>query len=228
MTKLQKNDKLSAVHANCIDCFTLIFNNMETFFNQVAEKAGKTIRHWWLYLLTGILSIAAGIIVFCNPLESYLTLSLMFGVLMLISGIAELVVSSTSRNYFTSRGYSIVNGILNLLLGIFLCCWPRVTLVALPVILGVWTMFNSFTIIGLGSDMDSFRVKGAGWVIACGVILLLLSLGITLYPLTIGTAAVIVLTGTVLILFGALTIALSLRLRRIHEHFRFHDAEVIE
>lgn len=202
--------------------------DMDNLFDKVTERAGKTIRHWWLFMITGILAIIAGIVVLCNPLDSYLALSLMFGILMVIYGIAELVISSTSRNYFTSRGYSIVNGILNLLLGIFLCCWPRVTLVALPVILGVWTMFNSFTIIGLGSDMDSFRVKGAGWVIACGVILLLLSLGITLYPLTIGTAAVIVLTGTILILFGALTIALSLRLRRIHEHFRFHDAEVIE
>ena len=89
-------------------------------------------------------------------------------------------------------------------------------------------MFNSFTIIGLGSDMDSFRIKGAGWVIACGVILLLLSLGITLYPLTIGTTAVIILTGSILVVFGAVIIAVSLRLRRIHEHFRFHDAEVID
>ena len=88
-------------------------------------------------------------------------------------------------------------------------------LVALPVILGIWMMFNSFTIIGLGSDMDSFRIKGAGWVIACGVILLLLSLGITLYPLTIGTTAVIILTGSILVVFGTVIIAVSLRLRRI-------------
>ena len=99
---------------------------MESLFNRMAEKASKTVRHWWLYMLTGILSIIAGIIVFCNPIESYLTLSIMFGILMLISGIAELVVSATSRNYFTTRGYSIVNGILNLILGIFLCCYPRV------------------------------------------------------------------------------------------------------
>ena len=138
---------------------------MESLFNRMAEKASKTVRHWWLYMLTGILSIIAGIIVFCNPIESYLTLSIMFGILMLISGIVELVVSATSRNYFTTRGYSIVNGILNLILGIFLCCYPRVTMLALPVILGVWMLLNSFTIIGLGSDMDSFRVRGSGWVI---------------------------------------------------------------
>ena len=200
---------------------------MESLFNRMAEKASKTVRHWWLYMLTGILSIIAGIVVFCNPIESYLTLSIMFGILMLISGIVELVVSATSRNYFTTRGYSIVNGILNLILGIFLCCYPRVTMLALPVILGVWMLLNSFTIIGLGSDMDSFRVRGSGWVIAGGVILLLLSLGITFFPLTLGTASVVILTGCAFIFFGALLIALSIRLRRIHEHFRFHDAEIV-
>ena len=88
-------------------------------------------------------------------------------------------------------------------------------------------MFHSFMIIGLGSDMDSFRVRGSGWVIAGGVILLLLSLGITFFPLTLGTASVVILTGCAFIFFGALLIALSIRLRRIHEHFRFHDAEIV-
>ena len=37
---------------------------MESFLNRMAEKASKTVRHWWLYLLTGILSIIAGIVVF--------------------------------------------------------------------------------------------------------------------------------------------------------------------
>lgn len=201
---------------------------MDNLFNRMADKASKTVRHWWLYLIAGILSIIAGIVVFCRPLESYLTLSIMFGILMLITGIVELVVSGTSRSYFTSRGYSIVNGILDLLLGLFLCCYPRLTLLVLPIVVGIWMLFNSFTIIGLGSDMDSFRVKGSGWVIAGGVILLLMSLGITFFPLTIGTATIVALTGSILILFGAMTIALSLRLRRIHESFKFHDAEVID
>ena len=205
----------------------------ESLFNSFIKhafygKASRTVRHWWLYLITGILSIIAGIVVFCNPIESYITLSIMFGILMLISGIVELVVSTTSRNYFITRSYSIVGGILDLLIGLFLCCYPRITLVVLPVILGVWMMFHSFMIIGLGSDMDSFRVRGSGWVIAGGVILLLLSFGITFFPLTLGTASVVILTGCAFIFFGALLIALSIRLRRIHEHFRFHDADVIE
>lgn len=194
----------------------------------MAEKAGKTIRHWWMYLFIGILSIIAGIIVFSRPAESYLTLSVMFGVLMLVTGIVELTVSITSNNYFMTRSYRIIGGILDLLIGLFLCFYPGVTLVVLPVILGIWMMFHSFMIIGFGSDMDSMRVKGSGWTVALGVIMLILSLAIVMCPFTIGTASVVVLTGCAFIVFGIILIILSIKLRRIHEHFRFHDAEVID
>lgn len=194
----------------------------------MAERAGKTIRHWWMFLVTGLLSIIAGIIVFSKPAESYLTLSVMFGVLMLVTGIVELTVSITSNNYFMTRSYRIIGGILDLLIGLFLCVYPSVTLVILPVILGIWLMFHSFMIIGFGSDMDSMRVKGSGWTVALGVIMLILSLAIVMCPLTIGTASVVVLTGCAFIVFGIILIILSIRLRRIHEHFRFHDAEVID
>lgn len=194
----------------------------------MAERAGKTIRHWWMFLVTGLLSIIAGIIVFSKPAESYLTLSVMFGVLMLVTGIVELTVSITSNNYFMTRSYRIIGGILDLLIGLFLCVYPSVTLVILPVILGIWLMFHSFMIIGFGSDMDSMRVKGSGWTVALGVIMLILSLAIVMCPLTIGTASVVVLTGCAFLVFGIILIILSIRLRRIHEHFRFHDAEVID
>ena len=162
---------------------------MENFLNRMADKASRTVRHWWLYLITGILSIIAGIVVFCNPIESYITLSIMFGILMLISGIVELVVSTTSRNYFITRSYSIVGGILDLLIGLFLCCYPRITLVVLPVILGVWMMFHSFMIIGFGGDLSAFRLPGSGWTIFGGVMMLVLGLLMVIMPLTVGVAA---------------------------------------
>lgn len=201
---------------------------MENYLRRTAEKAGKMIRNWWLLLVTGILSIAVGIVVFARPVESYLTLSIVFGIMMLVSGITELVVSASSRNYFTTRTYNIIGGILDLLLGIFLCAYPQITLVILPIVLGVWMLYHSFMIIGLGSDMDSFRVPGSGWTIAGGVILLLLSILILVRPFSIGIATVVYLTGASFVVFGIMGIALSLKLRKIHKMFKYEDAVVIE
>lgn len=193
---------------------------METFFERIVTKAGRIVRHWWMLLVTGLLLVAGGIVVFCNPVESYLTLSVMFGVLMLITGIVELAVAGTSRNYFAMRGYSIVGGICDLLLGILLCCYPGMTLVLLPVMLGVYMLYHSFMMIGFGSDLQSFRVPGAGWSIAMGVLLLLLSIFVLINPFSVGIGAVIILTGVSMLLLGAAFIAGAFRLKDIHRYFK--------
>ena len=193
---------------------------METFIERITDKAGRVIRHWWLLLLAGLLLVAGGIVVFCNPVESYLTLSIMFGMLMLVTGIVELVVASTSRNYFAMRGYSIIGGICDLLLGVLMCCYPGMTLVLLPVMLGVYMLYHSFMIIGFGSDLQEFRVPGAGWSIVLGILLLLLSIFVLINPFSIGIGAVIVLTGVSMLLLGAAFVAGAFRLKGIHRYFR--------
>ena len=187
-------------------------------FDEILKSAGKVVRRWWLGLILGVLLVVAGIVVFCNPVESYMALSVMFGVLMLLSGLSELVVSLGSRNYFMMRGYSIVGGILDLMLGIFLCVYPQVTLVVLPVVIGIWLLYHSFMIIGFGGDLSAFRLPGSGWTIFGGVMMLVLGLLMVIMPLTVGVAALAFVTGCAMIVAGAVAIALSLKLRQLHDN----------
>ena len=181
-------------------------------FNEIVGRAGKIVRRWWLGLVLGVLLVVAGIVVFCNPVESYMALSVMFGVLMLLSGITEL----GSRNFFMMRGYSIVGAILDLLLGIFLCVYPQVTLVVLPVVIGIWLLWHSFMVIGFGGDLSTFRLPGSGWTIFGGV--MILGLMMVIMPLTVGVAALVFVTGCAMIVAGAVAIALSLKLRQLHDN----------
>ena len=192
---------------------------MKRHFENLTAKAGRVIRHWWLLMLAGILCIAAGIAVFVFPMESYMTLSIIFGVLMLITGAAQLIIASTSGNYLAMKGYVVVGGVLDLLLGIFLCVYPAVTVVLLPIMLGIWMMYHSFMIIAFGGDLDTFRINGSGWVTMGGLLLLVLSFLVLVNPFSVGIATVIVLTGVALIVFGFLLCGESVLLRRIHETF---------
>ncbi len=93
---------------------------MKRHFENLTERAGRTVKYWWLMMLAGILCFAAGIAVFAFPLESYVVLSLLAGILMLFVGAAQLIVASTSSNYLTMRGYVLVGGVIDLLLGFLL------------------------------------------------------------------------------------------------------------
>lgn len=189
---------------------------MKRHFENLAQKAGRAVRHWWMLMLAGVLCVVAGIAVFIFPLESYVALSICFGVLMLIVGAVQLIIASTSNNYLMMKGYVIVGGVLDLILGLFMCLYPGITLMLIPIMLGIWMMYHSFMIVAFGGDLDTFNVKGNGLVIAAGILLLLLSILILMNPFGVGVAAVVVMAGIGLLLFGIILCVMSLKLKDIH------------
>lgn len=190
---------------------------MKRHFENLAARAARAVKHWWLLMCAGVLAIIAGICVFAFPVESYVTLGVLFGVLMLVTGAAQLIIASTSGNYLMMRGYVVVGGVLDLILGIFLCVYPGVSLFLLPVMMGLWLMYHSFMIISLGGDMDTFRISGSGMTIVGGVLLLLLSIFVLVDPFSVGVVTVLVVAGVGLILLGLLMCSLSLMLRNIKD-----------
>lgn len=189
---------------------------MKRHFENLTNKVSRAVQHWWLMLLAGILCVVLGIIVFVFPLESYVTLSILTGVVMLIVGAAQLIIASTSGNYLAMRGYMVVGGVIDLLLGIFLCVYPGVTLAILPIMMGIWMMYHSFMMIAFGGDLDTFRISGGGTVIFGGVILLLLSILVLANPFRAGIAAVIVVAGVGFLLLGILLCWMAMKLKTIH------------
>ena len=192
---------------------------MKRRFENLTKRAGRAVRHWWLMTIAGVLGIAAGIAVFAFPLESYVTLSILFGVLMLVVGAAKLIAASTSGNYFMMRVYVITGGVLDLLLGLFLCINPGVTLIFLPIMMGFWMMYNSFILIGFAGDMDTFGIRGTGWIMGGAILLLILSVLVLINPFGAGVATVVVLAGVGLIVFGLLLCSLSMTLKEVHSAF---------
>jgi uncharacterized membrane protein HdeD (DUF308 family) len=190
---------------------------MKRHFDNLTAKVGRVIKHWWLMMLAGILCIAAGLVVFIFPMQSYLTLAILFGILMILVGAAQLVIASTSGNYLAMKGYMIAGGILDLFLGLFLCIYPSVTLLLIPIMLGIWLMYHSFIIIAFGGDMDTFRISGSAVMVIFGILLLALSIFVLLDPLSVGVATILILAGIGLMLLGLTFVVISFKLKNIHK-----------
>lgn len=192
---------------------------MKRHFENLTSKAGRAVRHWWLMMAAGILTVAAGIAVFVFPMESYVALSILIGILMLAVGAAQLIVALTSGNYLAMRGYMIVGGIIDVLLGLFLCVYPGVTFALLPVMLGIWMMYHSFMMISFGGDLETFNIGGSTSVVVGGILLLLLSIMVLANPFSAGVATVVVMAGLGLIVLGLLLCWLALKFKNIHLNF---------
>ena len=188
---------------------------MKRHFENLTRRAARAVQHWWLLMLAGILCFAVGIIVFAFPLESYVVLSIIFGVMVLVVGAAQLLIASTSDNYFMMRGYMIMGGVIDVLLGLFLCIYPGVTLLALPVLMGLWLLYHSFMTIAFGGDLDTFMVPGGNTMIGAGIVLLVLSILILVNPMKIGVATIVIIAGIGLLLLGAVLFYIAMKLKNI-------------
>ncbi|MBR5834214.1 MAG: DUF308 domain-containing protein [Bacteroidales bacterium] len=194
---------------------------MKRHFEHLVRKASRVVKLWWLLAIAGILCILAGIAVFVFPIQSYVVLSIIFGVLVLLVGAAQLIIASSSSNYLAMKGYWVVGGVLDILLGIFLCIYPNVTLMLLPVMMGIWMMYHSFMILAFGGDLENFSIKGSGGTIFGGILLLILSIMVLINPFGAGVATILVLTGVGLMVFGFILCWLSMKLRTIHKDMDF-------
>lgn len=150
--------------------------------------------------MLGIALIVVGVLVFVFPVESVLGMAELFAVLMLVSGIMEVVMAFTEK-YMVGRGWNAIVGVLEILLGIILLCSPGITMAMLPVVLGIWLMFRGIGLIGLASEMNHFNVPGMVWTIILGILLIIGSLMILFQPL-FGIAATVVWVGVSLLMAG--------------------------
>ena len=75
-----------------------------------------------LWIVAGVLLIAAGVYCFVSPDAALGGLSLMLGLAMLFSGVVDIVIFASSRRYMLGSGWFLLEGIFTVLLAVFLLC----------------------------------------------------------------------------------------------------------
>ena len=101
---------------------------METVFNEIQHS----VKNWWASLLLGIVYIIVALWLMFAPLSSYVALSIVFSISMLISGILEILFAVSNRKGVPSWGWYIVGGIIDVILGIYLIAYYHSLLAHVP------------------------------------------------------------------------------------------------
>ena len=130
----------------------------------------KTVRI--LNIVAGILLIAAGIYCLCNEDVAVLSAGLMLGVFMLAAGIAEIVVFAGTSGVLIGSGWLLLDGVLTVIMSLFLLFNQWFTLLSLPFIFTVWLMFSGISRFVSAFDLHALGVRSWGWVLAVGILLM--------------------------------------------------------
>ena len=154
-----------------------------------------------LNIIAGVLLIVLGVYCLCNQDIAAMTAGLMIGVLMLISGVMEIVVFATTSGLMFGSGWLLLDGVLTVILSLFLLFNQWFTMMSLPFLFTLWLLFSGVSRFVSAFDLRALGVHEWGWILAVGIILILAGLICMMDP-WVSVAAIGVTVGLVFLLEG--------------------------
>jgi uncharacterized membrane protein HdeD (DUF308 family) len=180
---------------------------------QIQRAITQSIRdHWKLFLVEGIVLVVLGILAIVLPQIATLTFTLLVGWLLLISGGVGLVTTFMAR-HAPGFWWSLLSAVLAIVAGFLLLAQPIVGAISLTYLLIVF-----FVIEGVASIMFALEHKKElsgrwGWVMASGIIDLVLAVMILAGLPSTAEWAIGLLVGINMLLGGTSLIAVALHAR---------------
>jgi uncharacterized membrane protein HdeD (DUF308 family) len=181
---------------------------------EIQRAVSKSLHeHWKLYLFEGIVLVVLGFAAIVLPPLATLALTILFGWLFLVSGIVGLVTTFMMR-HAPGFWWSLISAALAVIVGGLLLARPITGAVSLTIVLVAF-----FLIEGIASIMFAFDHKREltgqwGWMLASGIVDLIL--GVIIFAGLPGTAAwaLGLLLGINMLFGGSALISMALAARK--------------
>lgn len=159
------------------------------FLDQIKENAGVAIA-------VGAIVMLIGLLVMASPMVAGISVAMMVGVMLVISGIAHLVFA------FKSGGgiFAILLGVLTVLIGGYMVSNLDVALTALTIFLTAYLVIS-----GISEALMSFQARparGWGWALFSGILSVVLGIMIWAQTPLSGAWAIGILIGIKLFFSG--------------------------
>lgn len=163
-------------------------------------------RHWWVFLIRGILFIGVGIYMIALPAVGFAAMGFTLGLILFITGVAELlrVVRDKSE---ANRSWHLLLGIIDILLGLALMGHIGVSEVIIRIVVGLWFLFRGISLAWFSSLGQRLWVLTLG-----GIVVILVGLAI-LFNAVFGAATIVLLTAIAFIIMGVMNISLAMRMK---------------
>ena len=122
-----------------------------------ALKTRKVYSDWWLMLLTGLTSIAAGVVTVVWPGITTATLFYLIVAWAITTGILETIYAIRFRKEIEGEGWLVLDGVLSVAFGILLLAQPTAGALAVLWMIGVYALAYGVLLVVL-----AFRIRNLG------------------------------------------------------------------
>jgi uncharacterized membrane protein HdeD (DUF308 family) len=166
---------------------------------------------WWTLVLRGVAAVIFGILTFIAPGASLFALVLLFGAYAIANGVIDLVLAVRRPAGEPRWGSLVFEGIVSIVAGVLTLVWPGITALVLLFFIAAWAIAT-----GVAQLIAAVRLRKqirGEWLLALSGALSIAFGGLLLVFPGAGALAVVIWIGAYAIVFGALLIALGVRLR---------------
>jgi uncharacterized membrane protein HdeD (DUF308 family) len=174
--------------------------------------AAILVGNWWALALRGVVAILFALIAFLWPGITAAALILLFGAYALVDGVFALIAGLRLARQHGRSAPLLIEGVLNILVGIIVFIWPGPTLIATVYLIAIWALITGIVLIAAGIAL--IRHSGEWLLILGGIISVLLGIVLFFAP-GAGIVALSWWLGVYALLFG---IALLMTAFRIRHH----------
>lgn len=183
----------------------------------MATHYKQSVREWWISLVTGIIYVIIGSLVFLYPVESYVALSTLFIVGFGIIGLLGLYYAISNRKLLQHWEWTLVTALIDLAIAFLLLTNQEMTLHILPLYVGFVLLFRSIVGIGFATYLAHYKVRNWWIVLILSILGVIFSLLMIWNPV-FGILTLIVYTGFALLTTGFAQIGVAYELRRYEKH----------
>ena len=169
-------------------------------------------RHWVLFLIEGIVLVVFGAIAIILPGIAALAVTILLGWLFLFSGVLGLVTTIWMRQ-LPGFWWSLLSALLAIITGIALLAWPFGGVLSLTLVLAVFFVIEGAASIMYALDHRREFTGRWGWMLASGVVDLVLAMLILVWFPDTASWAIGLLVGINMLMGGVALMAMALHAR---------------
>src|ERR687889_81074 len=124
-------------------------------------------QNWWAVALRGVFAILFGLIALAVPGATILSLVLFFSAYMLVDGVFGIMAAVRAARQGERWGLLVLEGILNIAVGMIAFLMPGLTVIAFVLLLAAWSLVSGGLM--LGAALRLSKEHGRWWLAVAGI-----------------------------------------------------------
>ncbi|MGO4704971.1 HdeD family acid-resistance protein [Microvirga sp. 2MCAF38] len=179
-------------------------------FDQTKAMSALLAENWWAIALRGVFAILFALIAFFLPGATILSLVLFFSAYMLVDGVFGIVSAVRAARQGQRWGLLVLEGIVDILVGVIAFSWPGLTVLFFVTLMAVWSLVTGVLMVVAAFKLDA--EYGKGWLIFSGIVSVLFGIALLVAPL-VGAVVLTWWLGAYAMIFGISLLALAFKLK---------------